>query len=126
MDEATATAHTDNPVILSSRVIGTPVFNSERAKIGHVHDLSIEKTSGRAIFAILSFGGFLGIGEKFHPVPWTVLHYDTALGGFVVPVEKAELAAAPQYDRDELRALGGADYPRHREQIHDHYSAPFI
>jgi hypothetical protein len=119
-------AHTDNPVILSSRVIGTPVYNGAHAKIGHVHDLSIEKSTGRTIFAILSFGGFLGIGEKFHPVPWNLLHYDVVLNGFVVPVEKSDLEAAPQYDRDELRALGGADYPRHSEHIHDHYSAPFI
>lgn len=126
MSEADVIERVDNPVILSSRVIGTPVFNREQERIGHVDDLSIEKLSGRAVYAILSFGGFLGIGEKFHPVPWSVLGYDSALGGFIVPLDKSVLASAPNYDREELRELGGADYRRYSETIYQYYAPPYI
>lgn len=100
-----------HPLILSSRVVGTPVFNREGDRLGHVDDLSIEKVSGRAIYAIISFGGFLGIGERFHPVPWSLLDYDVRQGGFVVPLDKSALEGAPHYDAAEIRELGG---PRHR------------
>ena len=62
-----------HPLVLSSRVVGTPVYDRGGTRLGHVDDLSIEKESGRVIYAIMSFGGFLGIGEKFHPVPWALL-----------------------------------------------------
>ena len=70
-----------HPLILSSRVIGTPVFDKSGTRLGHIDELSLEKKSGKAIYAIMSFGGFLGIGEKFHPVPWMLLDYDLDLGG---------------------------------------------
>ena len=62
---------TSHRLILGSRVNGTPVFNKEGERIGHVDDLSIERGTGRVVYAIMSFGGFLGIGEKFHPLPWS-------------------------------------------------------
>ncbi|MGK6356802.1 PRC-barrel domain-containing protein [Sphingomonas sp. DT-207] len=124
MDQMTtgATLETsDNPLILSSRVIKTPVFNREGTRLGHVDDLSIEKTSGRTIYAIMSFGGFLGIGEKFNPVPWSLLDYDIERGGFVVPLDEAELRDAPNYDAEELRKLGGEDYRQYRDTIFGYY-----
>ena len=78
-----------HPLVLSSRVVGTPVYDRGGTRLGHVDDLSIEKESGRVIYAIMSFGGFLGIGEKFHPVPWSLLDYDLERGGFAVPIEPA-------------------------------------
>jgi hypothetical protein len=62
---------------------------------------------GRAIYAIISFGGFLGIGERFHPVPWSLLGYTVERGGFVVPLDKSALETAPHYDATEIRELGG-------------------
>ena len=108
-----------HPLVLSSRVLKEPVYNLAGTKIGHVSDLSIEKTSGRVIYAIMSFGGFLGMGEKFHPVPWSVLQYDIERDGFVVPLDEAVLKDAPSYSAEELRSLGGEDY---REALLGYYS----
>lgn len=88
--------------ITASKVQGTPVYNMSGEKIGKVEDVMLDKTSNNIMFAVLGFGGFLGIGEKFHPVPWPVLDYDPQRDGYVVPFSKEELRQAPAYSRDEL------------------------
>jgi hypothetical protein len=108
----------DHPLVLSGRILKTPVFDTTGNRLGHVDDLSIEKGSGRVIYAIMSFGGFLGIGEKFHPLPWSLLDYDTERGGFTVPLDPSILKDAPIYSVEQLRDLGGPDY---REQIFGYY-----
>jgi hypothetical protein len=110
----------DHPLILSSRVLDTPVYNGKRQRIGHLADLSVDKTTGQVVFAIMSFGGFLGIGERFHPIPWALLHYDSGLGGFIVPLDDSALEGAPHYDRKELRALGGAGLEQ-GAAVHSYY-----
>ena len=112
---------TGHPLILSSRVIGTPVFDRAGTRLGHVDDLSIEKASGRTIYAIMSFGGFLGIGEKFHPVPWSLLEYDVERGGFAVPLEPSSLKDAPSYDAAEIRDLGGPEHRTYGDTIYGYY-----
>jgi len=123
MDQMTQerTADLGHPLVLSSRVTGTPVYDQAGTRLGHVDDLSIEKGSGRAIYAIVSFGGFLGIGEKFHPVPWALLTYDVDRGGFVVPLTPAVLKGAPNYDAAEIRALGGPEYRTYGDTIYGYY-----
>lgn len=111
----------DHALILGSRVNDTPVFNQAGERIGHVDDLSIEKANGRVVYAIMSFGGFLGIGEKFHPIPWSLLDYNPERLGYVVPLDKAALEAAPNYGRDELRELGGAHHLTYGEGIFTYY-----
>ncbi len=90
------------PLISAAKVQGTPVFNSEGERLGHVEDIMLHKVSGQVAYAILSFGGVLGFGEKFTPLPWSVLTYDTAKGGYLVPLGKEQLREAPSYNRDEL------------------------
>lgn len=87
-------------LISSDRVDGTPVYSTDREKIGHIDHLMIGKRSGRVEYAVMNFGGFLGIGESHHPLPWAALDYDTDVGGYVVNIDKDRLRAAPQYDRD--------------------------
>jgi hypothetical protein len=111
----------NHPLILGSRVNGTAVFNQAGDKIGHIDDLSIEKVSGKVVYAIMSFGGFLGIGEKFHPVPWSLLDFDTTRDGYVVPLDQAALEAAPYYDRDELAKLGGDSHLSYADTIYGFY-----
>jgi sporulation protein YlmC with PRC-barrel domain len=123
MDQMTQERATElgHPLVLSSRVTGTPVYDEAGNRLGHVDDLSIEKDTGRAIYAIVSFGGFLGIGEKFHPVPWALLTYDLGRGGFTVPLTEASLKGAPNYDAAEIRALGGPEYRAYGDTIYGYY-----
>ena len=116
-------AESGQKLILGSRVDSTPVFNREGERIGHIDDLSIERVSGKVAYAIMSFGGFLGIGERFHPIPWSLLHYDVDRGGYVVPLDKADLKNAPHYDREELIALGGPSHQHYGQRIYDYYGA---
>jgi hypothetical protein len=123
MDHATEDRVHDlhHPLILSSRVIGTAVFDRAGTRIGHIADLPLEKKSGKAVYAIMSFGGFLGIGEKFHPVPWILLDYDIDLDGFRVPLDPASLKDAPSYDSREIRDLGGPEYRVYGDTIYGYY-----
>jgi sporulation protein YlmC with PRC-barrel domain len=101
----TASGHTD--AIRASRVIGTSVYNTAGDSIGEIEDIMLEKTSNDIMFAVIGFGGFLGMGEKYHAVPWSVLDYDPSQGGYVVPFTKEQLKAAPSYDINELTADDG-------------------
>jgi hypothetical protein len=112
-----------HPLILTSRVVGTPVYDRSGTRLGHIDDVSLEKESGHAIYAIMSFGGVLGIGEKFHPLPWRLLDYDIELQGFRVPLDPAALKDAPSYDVRELRDLGGPDHRVHGDTIYGYYGA---
>lgn len=97
-------------LITASRVNGTPVFNTAGDRIGHIDDLSIDKMSGNVVAALLSFGGFLGIGERFHPLPWHVLTYQPDKGGFVISLSRGELETARHFSRDELEAFGAGEH----------------
>ena len=66
----------------------------------------------------MSFGGFLGIGNQYHPLPWSVLKYDTRLGGYVVHLDKSRLERAPAYDVGTEPAWGDREY---ETRIHDYY-----
>lgn len=96
----TLSGHTD--AIRASRVIGTTVYNTTGDNIGSIEDVMLEKTSNGIMFAVIGFGGFLGMGEKYHAVPWSMLDYDPDLGGYRVPFSKDELKTAPAYSIDEL------------------------
>lgn len=93
-------------LISSRRVEGTPVFGDGGRKLGAVHSVMIDKRSGKVAYAVVSFGGFLGIGSHVHPVPWDVLGYDVDLDGYVVNLTREQLEAAP------TMRLGDADRPR--------------
>jgi sporulation protein YlmC with PRC-barrel domain len=90
------------PLISASKVQGTPVYDTEGGRLGHVEDVMLHKVSGKVAFAVLSAGGFLGIGERLSPLPWSMLTYDTGRGGYLVPIGKAQLQGAPHYDPAEL------------------------
>ncbi len=124
MQQATATRpsqNTDHSLILASRVTGKDVFNAKGDHLGYVDDLSIERVSGKAIYAIMSFGGFLSLNERFHPVPWSLLDYDPERDAFVVPLDKEVLKDAPHYDLDELAELGGPSHVTYGERIFGYY-----
>ena len=71
-------------LISADKVIGTAVYNRQGDRLGSVYGLMLNKLNGQVAYAVMSFGGFLGIGENYHPLPWRMLTYDTSLGGYVV------------------------------------------
>lgn len=115
----TQSGHTN--AILASRVKGTSVYNTAGEKIGHVEDVVLDKTSDHIMFAALGFGGMLGIGEKYYPVPWSVLDYSPDKGGYVVPVSKDSLKNAPAYDLTDLTKSDG-DFGDIRQQSYSYYN----
>jgi len=124
MEQATATRpsqKTEHSLILASRVTGRDVFNRDGEHLGYVDDLTIEKVSGKTIYAIMSFGGFLRLNERFHPVPWPLLDYDPERDAFVVPLDKAALKDAPHYDLEDLAELGGPSHITYGERIFGYY-----
>ena len=109
--------------ILATTVKGTDVYNGEGEHLGHVDDIVLDKVSGHAEYAIMSFGGFLGIGEKFHPLPWQSLTVDPGLGGYVVSVSRDQLEGAPSYDVREEPDWSDPDYAR---RLQGYYGYPVI
>lgn len=96
---AEVTSITTGTLIPADKVNGTNVFNLAGEKLGNVEDIMIDKVSGRAIYAVMSFGGFLGMGEKHHPLPWATLSYDEKKHGYVINLDKRQLTDAPNFDR---------------------------
>ena len=82
-------------LISSDRVIGTNVYGQDRLHIGKVERLVIDKRSGHVLYAVLSFGGFLGFGADHYPVPWQKLDYDAGLEGFRINVTRQDVEGAP-------------------------------
>ena len=101
----TSSGHTT--AILASKVKGTAVYNNAGDKIGTVEDVVLDKLSNQIMFAALGFGGLLGIGEKYYPVPWSLLDYSEDKGGYVVPLNKERIEKAPAYDLKDLTKHDG-------------------
>jgi sporulation protein YlmC with PRC-barrel domain len=112
----TASGHTT--AIRAKKVIGTSVKDTKGDKIGVVEDLVLDKQTNTILFAVVGFGGVLGMGEKFHPLPWAVLNYDEDEDAYVVPYSQEELKAAPADTITELTANDGVPY---RDQSYAFY-----
>lgn len=108
-------------LINADKVKGTAVFNGSGEKLGTVDDIMIDKLNGNVAYAVMSFGGFLGMGEKHHPLPWDLLNYDEAENGYVVNLSKEELEGAPTIDRGQTDRLLDRQYG---ESIYSYYGVP--
>jgi sporulation protein YlmC with PRC-barrel domain len=86
-------------LIGSDKVEGTAVYGADGKKIGSIERVMIDKISGKVAYAVMSFGGFLGMGEDYYPVPWSMLKYDTNQGGYRVNLTKDQLDKAPKYTK---------------------------
>ncbi len=115
----TATGHTS--AIRAKTVLGTSVRDSSGGKIGEIEDVILDKQSNSILFAVVSFGGFLGMGEKYHPIPWVGLSYDEQGGAYVVNYTKEQLRAAPVGSIDELTRDDGLQF---RNRTYDYYKVP--
>lgn len=106
-------------LVSSSDVMGTEVFDQAGGHVGTIDHVMIDKVSGKIAYAVMAFGGVLGIGEQHHPIPWGALRYDLAQGGFVTDITRAQLEGAPTW-REDWR--GDRDW---EERAHHHYGIPF-
>lgn len=88
-------------LIASDRVEGTAVYNRQGERLGKISNFMVDKRSGQVRYAVLSFGGFLGMGHDHYPLPWSMLTYDTDQGGYVVDLDKQLLDNAPRYGTDQ-------------------------
>jgi sporulation protein YlmC with PRC-barrel domain len=114
----TSSGHTS--AILASKVKGTAVYSETGDKIGTIEDIVLDKQSNQIMFAALGFGGFLGAGEKYYPVPWSLLDYNEDKDGYVMPLSKDRLKNAPAYDLEDLTRHDGS-LGVVRERSYDYY-----
>lgn len=108
-------------LIGSDKVEGTAVYGTDHQKIGSIKRVMLDKMSGKASYAVLSFGGFLGIGDDYYPLPWQSLKYDTQLGGYVSSVTPDKFKTAPKYANDASWNWGD---PARARSVNDYYGIP--
>ena len=106
-------------LIAADKVDGTAVYGADEQKIGSIEHVMIDKLSGKVAYAVLSFGGFLGVGDEHYPLPWSTLKYDTNLGGYRVNLTTDQLEGARSTNRAQW------DWNRDNDQrVYDYYKAP--
>jgi PRC-barrel domain len=107
-------------LIGSDKVEGTNVYRSNGEKIGQIERVMLGKRSGKVAYAVMNFGGFLGLGHDHYPIPWARLTYNEKLGGYEVNVSNKELEGAPKYDpADEWKWDRDND-----RRVSDYYGVP--
>lgn len=109
-------------LIASNKVEGTDVYSRSGEHLGQVYNFMVDKYSGQVAYAVMSFGGFLGVGERYHPLPWKSLDYDKKMGGFVVDLDRKRLEGAPSFGRDEDPWSQDRNYGR---SVYDYYGVPY-
>lgn len=124
MDPATttpsATVTDRRDLIASDRVEGTQVRRSDGDKVGTIERLMIDKRSGRVVYAVMSFGGFMGLGESFYTLPWSVLSYNVDLDAYEVNLTPDQLRGAPARNEEGGDPALDRDW---EEQVHRYYNA---
>lgn len=117
--DAVARDETSN-LISADKVTGTSVYNPGGEKLGSIYDVMLNKMSGQVAYAVMSFGGFLGMGESYHPLPWRALTYDPRQGGYVVDIDRNRLEKAPHYSASD-EPWSNRTYGR---QVDEYYGYP--
>lgn len=108
-----------NALVSSADVMGTEVYTHQGESLGTIDHVMIDKLSGKIAYAVMAFGGVLGIGEEHYPVPWGALRYDVEQGGFVTDITQEQLTGAPPRGDDWQ---GDRDW---ETRTHHHYGIPF-
>lgn len=97
-------------LIAADKVQGTNVYNPAGQLLGAIRDVMLDKRRGQVAYAVMSFGGFLGIGEKLHPLPWHLLTYDETKGGYVIDIDRTTLQGAPAHAVDDANPWTSPSY----------------
>jgi sporulation protein YlmC with PRC-barrel domain len=119
VEQDTLNRNETHDLISSEKVEGTAVYNRNGDKLGSISHFMVGKRDGRVSYAVMSFGGFMGLGTDEYTLPWEKLEYDTGKGGYVVDVSKEQLDQAPRYDSDNN------DYDRnYYDDVSGYYGVP--
>ena len=108
-------------LIGSDKVEGPAVYGADSKKIGNIERVMIDKISGKVAYAVLTFGGFMGIGEDYYPLPWANLKYDTQLEGYITGITEQQLKDAPKYSKSTSWNWGDRENDR---RIYNYYNTP--
>lgn len=122
METATDLASNEtHRLIAADKVQGTEVRNTQGDKLGSIDNVMIDKLTGKVAYAVMSFGGFLGMGERYHALPWDVLKYDSNMGSYVVNLDKRQLENAPTFENADMVDWEDEVWGR---KVHDYYKVP--
>jgi hypothetical protein len=111
----------ETPLLIGSdKVEGTAVYRSNGERAGRIERMMIDKASGKVAYAVMSFGGFWGLGEDYYPLPWQLLTYNPKLGGYEVNIGEEQLKGAPRFARTENWDWS----PAGGRRVFDHYGLP--
>ena len=110
-----------NTLISSYKIEGTSVYGSNREHLGSIHSVMIGKEDGKVAYAVLTFGGFLGLGSKYFPIPWKELTYVPGQDGYVTSLTEAQLTGAPAYDTYDDSSWSDSGW---RGAVDRHYVSP--
>jgi len=100
MEKSTRQVQEMYGVVSASKIIGEAVVNHQDQSLGKIHELVIDAKEGRLAYAVLSFGGFIGLGNKLFAVPWTAFEFSNTENKLILNVDKKKLEAAPGFDKD--------------------------
>ena len=104
-------------LIASNKVEGTSVYGRDGQRLGHIYNFMVDKFSGRVEYAVMVYGGFMGLGERYYPLPWRVLSYDTRAGGYRIDMSRDDLRSAPSFDRGTEPRFDHS----YGSRVHDYY-----
>ncbi len=121
--------HTPSPLevkethslIASDKVENTAVYRSNGDKIGRIDRVMIDKVSGKVAYAIMSFGGVMGFGEDYYPLPWSMLTYNAQLDGYEVNIGEEQFKTAPKYSEQQMADWSSSECGR---TIDNYYQVP--
>jgi sporulation protein YlmC with PRC-barrel domain len=110
-------------IMAADTLAGNAVVNAAREDLGEIEHIMLDVPRGRIAYAVLSFGGFLGMGEKLFAIPWHALKLDVANKCFILDASKEQLQNAPGFDKDRWPSMADQKWA---QDIHSYYSsAPY-
>ena len=99
-------------------LVGNNVYNLKEEELGEIKEIMLDTRSGRVVYAVLSFGGFLGMGEKLFAVPWNALTLDPLHKRFILNVDKDRLKTAPGFNKENWPNMADQTWSN---EIHSYY-----
>jgi len=118
MSQHTRSSYGPGQVVSASTVMGKRVRNLADDDLGKIEEVMLDGGTGRVAYAVLSFGGFLGLGDKLFAVPWEALAYSDDFGGYRLNVDQERLENAPGFDKDDWPNFADETWNR---GVHTHY-----